>query len=356
MNLRIGAWSLVALGMTVNAACINFRPPARAVPEEARGAVPVELWQTPSGRGITDPAAVAGGRIWIGGADRYVRAFSLDTARQLWSRRLPGAIVGGLVLRDSILYAATARPEGRIVAMSPGTGLQLWRSSPGDVVSGLGLSDDLIGVMNRRGELAVFHAGTGRFRWRRGIGLSRVAPAGIAGAFVVATEDSILRVETTAGRVTHRRAAPGAVLHRWREVAGTLVAPTGDSLILAIRPSTLATAWQVKLDAPVTSDLAIAGDTVWAVTRAGAIYRILGGDGGRAELLTRVSAPVTSGIARVGDQLVVGGADGVHRGFASDGREAWRTTLSWNITVTAIPVADGFVAIGGDGDVHRFRQ
>ena len=356
MSLRKGAWSLAALGMTVNAACINFRPPARVVPDEARGDAPAELWEAPSGRGIEDPAAVAGGRLWVGGADRYVRAFSLDTARELWSRRLPGAIVGGLVLRDSILYAATARPEGRIVAMSPRSGLQLWRASPGDVVSGVGLTDDLIGVMNRRGELAVFHAGTGRFRWRRSIGLSRIAPGSAPGAFIVATHDSILRVETTAGRVTHRRAAPGAVLHRWRDVAGTLVAPTGDSLILAIQPATLATAWQAKLDAPVTAEVAVAGDTVWAVTRAGSIYRILGSAGGQAERLAKVSAPVTSGIARIGNQLIVGGADGILRGFTSEGQEAWRTTLSWNITVTAIPLGDGFVAIGGDGDVHRFRR
>ena len=356
MNLRIGAWSLVALGMTVNAACINFRPPARVVPDEARGDVPTKVWETRSGRGIEDPAAVAGSRLWVGGADRYVRAFALDTARELWNRRLPGAIVGGLVLRDSVLYVATARPEGRIVALNPATGLQLWRASPGDVVSGLGLTDDLVGVMNRRGELAVFHAASGRVRWRRSLGLSRIAPAGITGAFVVSTEDSILRVETSAGRVTHRRASPGAVLTRWRQAGSALIAPTGDSLILAIQPANLATAWQAKLDAPVTADLAVAGDTIWAVTRAGSIYRILGGSGGRAELLARIAGPVTSGIARVGDQLVVGGADGILRGFSSAGREVWRTTLSWNITVTAVPLPDGFIAIGGDGDVHRFRR
>ena len=100
----------------------------------------------------------------------------------------------------------------------------------------------------------------------------------------------------------------------------------------------------------------MAGDTVWAVTRAGGIYRIVGGANVEPVLLARVAAPVTSGIARVGDQLVVGGADGILRGFSSEGREVWRTTLSWNITVTAVPVADGFVAVGGDGDVHRFRR
>jgi hypothetical protein len=92
------------------------------------------------------------------------------------------------------------------------------------------------------------------------------------------------------------------------------------------------------------------------VTRAGSIYRILGSAGGQAERLAKVSAPVTSGIARIGNQLIVGGADGILRGFTSEGQEVWRTTLSWNITVTAIPLGDGFVAIGGDGDVHRFRR
>ena len=350
--MRIGGWSLAALGMSVNAACANFRPPPPQVAPEAAGAAHDEVWVVKAGRGITDPLVVSGPIALLAGTDRVLRAISVDDASERWSRRLPGAAVGGVALRDSVLYLATHRPQGRIVAVNAASGVRLWETSSGEATTGVGIADGLVGVVNNRGYLVALDERTGRQRWARRVGLSRVTPAGIGDAFVIATQDSLLRVETTAGRTTHRRQSPGAVLDGWVPVGRHLVASTGDSLVVAIDPMSLATAWTARVDSPVMGDLAVRGDTIWAVTRIGSLYRVVEG---RPERLASLGAPVTTGVVLVGDLLVFGAADGLLRALTADGREVWRVGLSWNITVDPVPLSDGFIALGGDGDLHRFR-
>lgn len=350
--MRIGGWSLAALGMSVNAACANFRPPPPVVPPEAAGAAPAEVWSVKAGRGITDPVVVTGSTALLAGTDRVLRAISVDDAKERWSRRLPGAAVGGIVLEDSVLFLATHRPQGRILAVTAGTGVRVWESSAGEATTSVGLADGLVAVVNRRGYLVALDVRSGRPRWARRVGLSRVAPAGAGAAFIVATQDSLLRVETRAGRTTHRRASPGPILDAWVPLGPLLVAPTGDSLVVAIDPADLRVAWSARVDAPVMGDLAVRGDTIWAVTRIGTLYRIMAG---RPERIASLGAPVTTGIALLGDLLVFGAADGLLRAMTADGREAWRIGLSWNITVDPVALADGFIALGGDGDLHRFR-
>lgn len=345
----------MALGMSVNAACTNYRPDPVPGPSDMAGQAPGEVWVKRVGRGISGPLAIAGNRLWLGGSDRLVRSVSLDTPAVVWATRLPGAVLGGVTLRDSVLFLATSRPEGRIIAIDPRTGAQLWRASAGDVITPPGISGDLIAIVNRRGELVAFHTGTGRLRWRRIVGISGIAPAAAGDAFVVATSDSLLRIETSAGRVTHRRRSPGSVLAEWRPVGRFLVAPTGDSTIVAINPVDLTVAWVARLDAPVTGALGSRGDTIWAVTRIGSIYRIAL-PSTNAVRVAALAVPISSGIVPLGDTLVVGGADGVLRAIGMDGRPAWRLTLSWDITVAAVPLPDGFLALGGDGDLHRYRQ
>ncbi len=351
--MRIGGWSLAALGMSVNAACANFRPPPPQIPPEAAGAAPAEVWSVRAGRGITDPLVVSGSVALLAGTDRVLRAISVDDAKEVWNRRLPGAAVGGVMLRDSVVYLATHRPQGRVLAIAAATGVRLWESSPGEATTAVGTAADLVAVVNREGRLVAMDMRTGRRRWDRRVGLSRVAPAGAGNAFIVSTQDSLLRIETSAGRTTHRRPSPGPVLEPWLAYRGHLVAPTGDSLIVAIDPADLREAWSARVDAPVMGDLAVRGDTIWAVTRIGTLYRIVAGR--PAEALASLGAPVTTGVALLGDLILFGAADGVLRAMTRDGREAWRVGLSWNITVDPVAIDDGFIALGGDGDLHRYR-
>jgi hypothetical protein len=73
-------------------------------------------------------------------------------------------------------------------------------------------------------------------------------------------------------------------------------------------------------------------------------------------VVARLGEPITTGVTPIGAHLLVGGADGALRALTREGAVAWRVNLSWNITVDPIAVPGGFLAAGGDGDLHRFVE
>ena len=54
--------------------------------------------------------------------------------------------------------------------------------------------------------------------------------------------------------------------------------------------------------------------------------------------------------------VFVGGADGTLRALRPDGGEAWRIQVSSPSELGPLPLADGMIAVGGDGDLHRYRR
>jgi outer membrane protein assembly factor BamB len=136
-----------------------------------------------------------------------------------------------------------------------------------------------------------------------------------------------------------------------------LLAGTTDSLVVSIRLSDLRPAWRVKVDAPVIGAPAASGDTVYAVSRRGTLYRITGDSAETARPIVALSWPVTAPVTVLGGAILLGGADGTIRAFRpEDGRELWRLRLQGPIELSPTPLADGMLAIGGNGDLHRYRQ
>jgi outer membrane protein assembly factor BamB len=343
--------------MTVNAGCINYRPAPVPVAETLAGSPPERVWRLHAGRGISAPVVVEGSRAYAGGSDRKVYAIDLDSGDVAWSRRLSGSVLGGVLTHDTVLYVATARPEGRVSALNKVTGRQLWRRSVGEVGAPLAYADGVVLVATRRGDLIALDPSRGRPRWRRRLGSIRAAPvAAEAGAVVVATVDSLFRVSTADGSVTHRRLFGGTTLRGWVPVGNALAAARTDSTVIAIRPADLSTIWEARVDAPLFGAPALQGDTMYAVSRIGTVYRIPPGAGGGIEIVARLRWPVTTGVTLVDGHLVIGGADGVLRGLETDGREAWRIALWRPIDVDPLPLEDGFLAVGGNGDFHRYRR
>ena len=355
-GLQLGMWSVVALGMTVNAGCINYRPAPAPVAAELAGDAPERVWRLQAGRGISAPVVTEGARAYAGGVDRKVYAIDLDSGRVAWDRRLSGAVLGGVLTHDSVLFVATARPEGRVFALDKATGRQRWRASVGEVGAPLGWAGGVVLAATRRGDLVALDPARGRPRWRRRLGSIRSAPVAVdSGAVVVASVDSLFRVATADGRVTHRRALPGSTLRAWVPVGETLVAATTDSTVVAVRRDDLSTVWEAHADAPLFGAPAIRGDTMYVVSRIGTLYRVPPGAPGGMSVVARLKWPVTSGVALVDGRLVIGGADGVLRALDADGREVWRLALWRPIDVDPLPLADGFLAVGGNGDFHRYR-
>jgi outer membrane protein assembly factor BamB len=342
--------------MSVNAACINFHPPPSPIPPDLAGNPPTELWSAGTARGVTAPLGLTGSIIVAAAANRRLVAVGLDSAQPLWTTRLPGEAGGGVLTDGNRIYVGTGRPSGRIEAHAL-DGRTLWRTATGEITSPLALVGDMIVAMNRREQVVAVNAVTGRLRWQRHAGNSRTAPiAADAGHVLVTTMDSLMLFETSAGRLVKHRPMRGVSLSGWVPLGPSLVTGLADSAVVAIDPGTLEEKWRVRTDAPVLGPVAVSGDTVWAATRIGWIYEITAGTIPTVKVLARLNWPLTSGIAAIGPDLIIGGADGTLRGLSRDGSERWRVQLWPAVDIPPVPLPDGFAAIGGSGDLHRFIQ
>jgi len=187
--------------------------------------------------------------------------------------------------------------------------------------------------------------------------MARVAPVQTGPAsLVVATVDSIYRVEADDGVVTHRVPSPGTIVSPWVHYRGDLVAGTTDSQVVAIEPADLHSRWSVRVDAPMLGSPAAIGDTLYAASRRGTLYRILQADRPKAERVVELDWAVTAPLSVVADRILLGGADGTVRALRPDGTEVWRLQLWRPVELGPVALADGLLAIGGNGDLHRYRQ
>jgi outer membrane protein assembly factor BamB len=294
--------------------------------------------------------------LFAGSVDRKVYAIDLADGQILWSARLPGMIVGGVLVAGDTVFAASSRPQGRIVALRRGNGKQIWRSSTPAIGAPLALIENVLVAPTQRGEILALDPATGRILWRRRLGVTRTAavPAG-AGGLVVATTDSLFRLSTRDGRVTHRAASPGTILSGWLQQRGALVAGTTDSQVVSIRPGDLRQNWSVEVDAPVLGAPAARGDTIYFVSRTGTLYRIDRHSEPVVKTLAALDWAVTSPVAIAGRQIFLGGADGVIRALRLDGSEMWRVRVWRPVELGPVAVSGGIVALGGNGDLHRFQ-
>ncbi len=350
-----GGLSLAALLGSVNAACANTYPAPRPPPAELSAGAPPAAWSARAGSALTAPVAADDSTLFVAGMDRKVYALDLRTGKPRWSARLPGVIPDGVLRKDTLLYAGTGRPEGRVDAMVTRTGRRIWRANTGNVSAPLALMDGTLVVQTRTGTVLGLDPRTGVIRWRRRLGIGRAAAVAAGdSSFVVATLDSLFRVSARDGRVLVRRRSPGPIVSTWRLDGSRLLAGTGDSLVVAIGSDSLTEVWRTRLDAPVLVAPALVGDTVFAVSRIGTVYRIAAGTGET----TRVAAlhwPVTAAPVARDSLLLVGGADGTLRALRRDGSEEWRLALWDPVPIAPLLLGDAIVAFGGNGDLKLLR-
>jgi outer membrane protein assembly factor BamB len=166
----------------------------------------------------------------------------------------------------------------------------------------------------------------------------------------------LIRLALATGKVTHRAASPGTVVSAWVPYRGGLIAGTTDSQVVSIDPHTVRLNWSVRVDAPVLGSPAILGDTLFLVTRLGTVYRVDPGPERRARPIAALDWPVTTPLAVVNNKIILGGADGTIRALRTDGSEIWRVRVWRPVEIGPVPLPDGLLAIGGNGDLHRYRQ
>ena len=354
-----GACSLVLLLGSVNAACGGYRPPPAAPlqGESVSAGGPTQVWAARAGRRLTGPIVLQDGHVYGAGVDRKVYSVDLESGEIAWSSRLSGLVAGGVLVSGDTVFAASSRPEGRVYALERATGRRLWRSRTGPVGAPLAMVEGTLIVPSQRGYLLGLDPTDGSITWRRRMGMTRIAPLGVGnGALVVATVDSLYRLAAADGSVSHRARTPGTIVSPWLPHRGLLVAGTTDSQVVAIAPSDLGTRWSVRVDAPVLGTPAAIGDTLYVASRRGTLFRIPPGERPVAQRIVELEWPVTAPLSVVGGHLMLGGADGTIRALRPDGSEAWRLQLWRPVELSPVALEDGLLAIGGDGDLHRYRE
>ena len=282
-------------------------------------------------------------------------ALDLATGKARWSHRVAGPMLGGVVTADSMVYTGTARPDGKVHAFQVISGNELWSTGVGEVEAPLALAGDRLLALTRRGRLVGLDRHSGKVLWRTRLTGQRVGPQALPGGEVLVTGyDSLYLVNPADGKIRLRRPAPGAVVSPWVPLGPLLVAGTGDSMVVALSPDSLTTAWEVRLDGPVLASPAVRGDTVYAVTITGSIYRLTAGS---VDLLHSDPWAATGAPTVVGEWLLVGGSAGDLRAYSLvDGAPAWSVKLGRPLELAPLPTGPGeFVALGAPGDVSHFR-
>ena len=357
MSRHRGALSLALLLGGVNAACVNFRPPPVPIAASVAGDAPTPVWTTRAGRRLTGQVRTRDNTLYGGGMDRKVYAVDLASGEVRWSARLAGMIVGGVLLSGDTVYAASSRPEGRVYALRRDTGKQIWRVSTEPIGAPLAMVDGMLVAETQRGRVLALDPPTGKVRWQRRLGVARVgATSGGNGGLVVATTDSLFRLALADGKITHRAGSPGTIVSPWLFHDGALIAGTTDSQVVSIRPSDLRRNWTLHVDAPVLGSPAALGDTLFLASRVGTVYRIAPDSTPTVDPIAVLEWPVTAPVTILGQQILLGGADGTIRALRSDGSEIWRVRIWRPVELGPIPLSDGLLAIGGNGDLHRYRQ
>lgn len=348
-----GALSLAALLGSVNASCVNFHPGPITLPSAASGTAPAERWTLRAGRAIAAPIGIDSATIYAAGMDRVVRAISIDSGKVRWTFRLTGTVLGGVVRADSSVYVASVRPEGNLLSLDAATGRKRWSTHIGEPAGPVALVGGVLLVATRAGDLLAVTPRDGVIHWRRRIGYARSAAVAAAGGAVIASFDSVFRVSVADGHVLARRAAPGAVLAPWAPAGRFLIGASTDSAVVALRADDLSTAWQARLDAPLFAAPQVVGDTIFVASRIGSVYRIDAASGAAARVAA-LDWPLTAGPVVYGSLFLVGGADGTVRALSREGRDVWRIAAWRPVELEPVPLRQGLLVIGGNGDFHLY--
>lgn len=247
-----------------------------------------EIWrQKLPAQGFTAPL-VAGGRVFVLGADRAVTAFDAQSGRKLWNQQRPSE---SLVLRQAGVLLAVgdtlvAGLSGRMVGLNPANGSVRWESP---IASPRGTNDierlvDLVGPVSRDGNVVcarAFQAAVGCVDAARGT-LLWTKPA--FGSVGVHSDDKYLFGVESDGRVVAWQRLNGerawvSERLRYRTLTAPLV--VGRSVVVGDEAGLVH--WLSREDGSALTRMAtdasglaaapvLAGGTLVVVTRNGGIF------------------------------------------------------------------------------------
>jgi outer membrane protein assembly factor BamB len=221
---------LAAIPVTVPAAVANtdWAQPggnaAKSMGHVALGDAPREAWSVSIGNGnsfrtrlVAEPVA-ADGRVYTVDTLGRVRAFDIQTGRELWMHQVRSesspaeALFGGGVTFDGGRIYAT-NGAGDIAALDAATGAQVWMVKPGGPLRGAPtIAGDNVYVLSQDSQLYALNSANGEQRWN---GAGSFELAGVFGSAAPAFAQATLVAGYSSGELTAYRYENGQVV--WQD-------------------------------------------------------------------------------------------------------------------------------------------
>lgn len=288
---RVNARRVLLLGLAVGGCIVTFRDvprvgtnewreylgePGRALSASERlDSTPRIAWLAQAGRGIEGAPAVGERVTVVTSADRWVHALDTRSGELFWRFRGPDAFGAGPVMGGGMVYAATEAGDGVVMAIDLFTGRRRWQSRLGRVAAPMVLRDSTLYLVTQTGLLYALNARTGGTRWSRLAAPSRSGPLVTTAFIAVASLSDSLLTFTRDGRSVSRVGLPVGVvapLAAWGDSLAIATSPAGAVLGLSLSGGEVR--WRVDTGDPVAGSAAVAGDTVYVLTTACALWRL----------------------------------------------------------------------------------
>jgi outer membrane protein assembly factor BamB len=325
---------------------------------QSLAADPQPLWRAAAGRAVRGVPAIGSSVVAVGTSDRAVVLLDRGTGQRIWRRHVPGTVAGGPLIVGAFVYVATqAVPDGRVVALRLKTGVPAWSVRTGGVSAPLALTDSTIIAATDRGSVVALDRATGERRWERTLGRGTratplVTPSGIA---VATIGDTLYLLDSGTGAIRARRATPGTIIGGPATDGRRLFAGTTAGHLLAITLPDLTVLWDRSVGDAVYGATALAGDTLYAITEGGTLWRVPLGAPESARSVT-LGVPATAGPTPLANGVLVAGVAGdVMLIDAATDSVRWHTRRRAPIDVSPIVRDRQLFLVTGNGVVEAYR-
>lgn len=295
-----------------------------------------KLWSANAGKGeerlgLQQAPSVDGGRVFAAAVEGGVRAFDLQTGKQIWQYKSDLRLSGGPGAGQGLVVVGTL--DGQVIALDAATGAEKWQVKvPNEVISAPAIAQDLVFVRTNDGRVSALSAETGERRW---FWTHELPSLTVRGNAPVVVGPGVLFAGSDDGTLTALSANDGRPM--WTQAVGT---PEGRS--------------ELERMADVDGAPVLEGTTIYATSFKKETVAIEGPSG--RPMWKRENGGV-GGLAVTSSAVLVSDAAGTV--WALDkysGGSLWSNTTLARRSVTAPTIHGDYAVVGDyDGYVHWLK-
>ncbi|HEY1036945.1 MAG TPA: outer membrane protein assembly factor BamB [Pseudoxanthomonas sp.] len=325
-----------------------------------------KLWSANAGKGekrlgLQQAPVVDGGRVYAAAVEGGVRAFDLQTGKQVWQYKSDLRLSGGPGAGEGLVVVGTL--DGQVIALDASTGAEKWQVKvPNEVISAPAIAQGQVFVRTNDGRVSSLSTDTGERRWFWTHELPNLTVRGNApvvvgpGVLFVGSDDGTLAaLSANDGRTMWTQAVGTpdgrSELERMADVDGapvlegtTVFATSFKKETLAIEGPSGRPLW--KRENGGSGGLAVTSSAVLVSDPAGTVWALDKYSGGSLWSNTTLARRSVTAPTIHGDYAVVGDYDGyVHWLKTDNGEIAGRARVGGKAIRGKPVVADGILIV-----------